>query len=472
MKNQTSSKSSKQHGAKFRLAIIVTTLVVLTASSAHAGKGAYLYFVNHSDSTMSFECDGSREGLTDNSEMCNKVDGTVSPRSAQGATNSAERIYIEERKSASVTYMKIRIQAGSFDDTVKIYAKGDSWHVGHVESPKQLSVSIDGSGSQDKITFELGSNRNWMASLPNKDIPLNQLLLMGTHDSTTAKYARDSSIFTGPFMVPYVVTQSMSIPEQLRFGIRFLDLRFGCLDSSCNKISLVHGSVQLFHHMVPTMDDIVKFLRDNPSEAVIVSMKIDDDKHSDAGSKIVDAISNYIARNRSSFYNASRGTKPKFSEVQGKIYIVDRTGGASSGDLGTVGSQLYVDDDVKFGEDGVFRYQDRYQNPDYDEKINAVRAFGKDYMNANHFNCFFNLNFLSAAGADGSTIKDYASRVNSKYFAKATFGSRHAGIYIMDFPKVYSGAPKEESYYFTVDKLIHRSLQNSATYTGGPPSCP
>jgi hypothetical protein len=76
----------------------------------------------------------------------------------------------------------------------------------------------------------------WMKSLPatTKALPLNRIILPGTHDSGTSLVSYSTEIFTAPVSCikpvqngfdAWVTTQSQTVLQQLQSGIRSLDLR-------------------------------------------------------------------------------------------------------------------------------------------------------------------------------------------------------------------------------------------------------
>ena len=97
----------------------------------------------------------------------------------------------------------------------------------------------------------------WQSGIPN-ETRINQFTIPGTHDSAT---------YTA--VVPPVKTQHHDIYEQLRHGIRFLDAR--CVQWE-GALYMYHGGLPLKLKFDEFLDPCVKFLMENPSECLIISV--------------------------------------------------------------------------------------------------------------------------------------------------------------------------------------------------------
>lgn len=117
-----------------------------------------------------------------------------------------------------------------------------------------------------------GLNPQWMLTLPSTKT-LDQLSLPGTHDSGT--FPGNSG--------PWATTQTMTIREQLVSGIRWLDIRLRHYDpvalKNCNdthtspncRLAVFHGDFrQAVDVELEIFSPVVTFLRDHPSETVIM----------------------------------------------------------------------------------------------------------------------------------------------------------------------------------------------------------
>jgi len=103
---------------------------------------------------------------------------------------------------------------------------------------------------------------SWMGKLRDST-PLGALSIPGTHNSPTHHVA-----------LPSVRCQSVSIPEQLNNGVRFLDIR---VQPDGRELTLVHGAFPIALSGPKKLSDAIKdcynFLDKNRSETIIVSLK-------------------------------------------------------------------------------------------------------------------------------------------------------------------------------------------------------
>ena len=107
-------------------------------------------------------------------------------------------------------------------------------------------------------------------SLLSDDIYLSELNIAGTHDSATAFVAMENA----------ARCQDKTIAEQLDMGVRLLDIR---LSKKGDEFYLVHSLADCYSDKEKTMrtsfSDVLEvcksFLKDNPQETLIVSIKQD-----------------------------------------------------------------------------------------------------------------------------------------------------------------------------------------------------
>lgn len=97
--------------------------------------------------------------------------------------------------------------------------------------------------------------RNWMGKLPDY-MRLSDLSIPGTHDTASYNYGG-----------PIVRTQAWDMTDQLKAGIRFLDIRIRNVNG---KFRTVHGSVDLRMELDTVLDDIQAFLEEHPTETVLM----------------------------------------------------------------------------------------------------------------------------------------------------------------------------------------------------------
>ena len=147
---------------------------------------------------------------------------------------------------------------------------------------------------------------NWMKNIPDETF-LSEINIPGTHDSATrfCQYSYFSRC------------QELSVFEQLNIGVRFLDLR---VEKNGDKLQLVHAASKCFktasHQGLLLLEDVFSdcraFLKANPSETLIISIKCD---HGDTSENTFDTLFQHYL-NEDFWYKENR--IPQLFEVRGK----------------------------------------------------------------------------------------------------------------------------------------------------------
>lgn len=133
--------------------------------------------------------------------------------------------------------------------------------------------------------------KNWMSYLEDSR-KLSELTLPGTHDSMTYTITKGlikglsnevlegivGSLTLGGLITVEVIyrctnCQTLTLSEQLEAGIRFLDIR---LRKDGNKLEAYHGGIRLHVNFGEIQDTCVSFLKANPGETIIMSIKNED----------------------------------------------------------------------------------------------------------------------------------------------------------------------------------------------------
>lgn len=116
--------------------------------------------------------------------------------------------------------------------------------------------------------FSSAKLSSWMAELKD-ETPLSALSIPGTHNSHTYHIA-----------LPSVRCQAVSVRDQLKNGVRFLDIRLMPMsvgDMSQRDLALVHGAFPVAltgnKYFKNLIKDVISFLAANPSETIIMSLK-------------------------------------------------------------------------------------------------------------------------------------------------------------------------------------------------------
>lgn len=179
--------------------------------------------------------------------------------------------------------------------------------------------------------FPLYTNySNWMSTLPNQNILLSQINLPGSHDSASINKL---------FVTPYSC-QDYSLTDQMKAGIRFLDIRVQILYGSGSngfEFWTCHGDqtfgigVNQYQSLSSAFDECQSFLQANPTEALVMSLKIDDNSslspadQSGALGALVNEIWKYQqAHAKGSDLFLIEGDMPTLEEAKGKIFLINR----------------------------------------------------------------------------------------------------------------------------------------------------
>lgn len=160
------------------------------------------------------------------------------------------------------------------------------------------------------------SYSSWMQNLAD-ETPLSALSVPGTHNSPTYHHA-----------LPSVRCQIVPVREQLKRGIRFLDIRVQPEHPSKpdkDGLILVHGvfptSLAGPRHLRPVVKEVLDFLSKNPSESVIMSVKREGPgKATDA--QLSRIMRDHYANDNHQWFTAPR--IPSLGEARGKIVLVRR----------------------------------------------------------------------------------------------------------------------------------------------------
>jgi 1-phosphatidylinositol phosphodiesterase len=106
----------------------------------------------------------------------------------------------------------------------------------------------------------------WMKYIP-EELPLSMVSIPGTHNSCAR------------LPVPWVQCQSDTLTEQLHMGIRYFDFRLGI---SFNVLRVYHGGSPLSVTFADAVKELYDFLKDHPSEAVMLQIKHEGTDRNDA----------------------------------------------------------------------------------------------------------------------------------------------------------------------------------------------
>jgi len=195
---------------------------------------------------------------------------------------------------------------------------------------------------------------DWMADLDDAQ-PLSALTIPGTHDSGALYSIADVA----------GKCQSLSIAEQLKAGVRFFDIR---LQLRGEKLAVVHSFVDQMTDFADVLDDMTNFLRDHPTEFLLVSIKQDADaKH--PTTTFAKAVEQMLSVD-SMLVRTDRTLPKTVADARGTMTVLARYADAAIGVPAYDGWQ----DNTSFAI-GDFYVQDHYA-------IDAITDKQQDIMNA------------------------------------------------------------------------------------------
>lgn len=158
----------------------------------------------------------------------------------------------------------------------------------------------------------------WMEQLEDS-ISINNINLPGTHDS--------AAISSLPYIHTPYACQDYSIEDQLKYGIRVLDIRLKVLlkdNGSQFEFKTCHGDIgwNEYETLESVMNKCKEFLTNNPSEFIIMSLKIDDNSKKYNYNKIFNQLKNFL--NNYPIVTTNDTAIPYLGTVRGKIFILNR----------------------------------------------------------------------------------------------------------------------------------------------------
>jgi 1-phosphatidylinositol phosphodiesterase len=186
-----------------------------------------------------------------------------------------------------------------------------------------LVIATPGTWAHETQAYRINEveRTDWMKDLPN--VPLSELSIPGTHDSGAS--GEDFVLF---LVRDIVLTQVMSISEQLNTGIRMFDIRLGRNSDNCPgpAIWIFHGSFcQGFLFTNDVLEAMKKFLAEHPSEAILMRMKHEQDDGGPLEEDLLAVLELYSEPDSKGFYKGLyKGGKsnPMLDDIRGKIVIL------------------------------------------------------------------------------------------------------------------------------------------------------
>ncbi len=293
------------------------------------------------------------------------------------------------------------------------------------------------------------NTQKWMESVSDGKL-ISELTIPGTHDSATYN-PKDWSA-----LAPVQATQcqTLSIEDQLKNGVRFLDIRL----KNDNGLRLYHNVVDLKLTFEADILAVCKgFLEANPTETILMSIK----NESEPNKSSTESIAAFFKLLTSTLFDQAykniiynRNELPLLGGVRGKIVLFRRFAipEKTSADFCGLNITDNFPDDTSSGftnETINYYVQDAYKSWDEHWTSTVPKAKFDNHVKpclvkavSDGSPTTIYLNFLSATGMDagiiGNTTPKYLSdTVNPcviTYLGGSGQGKNRFGIVIIDFP--------------------------------------
>ncbi|MFJ8116632.1 phosphatidylinositol-specific phospholipase C domain-containing protein [Bacillus mycoides] len=286
-----------------------------------------------------------------------------------------------------------------------------------------FTILFSSIGAQE--TLAAFTYSDWMKDIPDSR-KLAELSIPGTHDSGTFR-------LTESIKSVWSKTQEHDFRYQMDHGVRFFDIR-GCVEDN-NTIVLYHGPIFLHVTLHEFIEDAKSFLKDYPSETIIMSLK--EENKSGGNDAFATTFENQYFRD------------PIFLKTEGNITLEDSRGKIVllrrySGSRMAGGFRDFVwknNETFTSRVNGHMKVtvQDKY-NVTYEKKKEAIDSMLNetiaDATNSEHIH--INFTSLSSGGAAWSSPYYYASYLNSFAASKVKHENlkkpgAKAGWVVMDY---------------------------------------
>ena len=151
----------------------------------------------------------------------------------------------------------------------------------------------------------------WMKTIRD-DVQLSEMALPGTHDSATFQ------VTWYPIFKDIVETQTLGFDKQLEYGVRVFDLR---IRRTGEGLALHHGAVYLDRMLGSALESIERFLRDNPSETVLIRVRDEYQADANVSQNLQQVFEQYLQR-FAGIYLKTQNPKLTLGEARGKFVVL------------------------------------------------------------------------------------------------------------------------------------------------------
>ncbi|MFI1265611.1 MULTISPECIES: phosphatidylinositol-specific phospholipase C [Streptomyces] len=293
--------------------------------------------------------------------------------------------------------------------------------VGLAVSP---AVATDG---VDTYGLERASNPDWMSRLPDESA-LTDLSIPGTHDTMARA------------VTPIAETQKSDLPQQLRSGIRALDIRLRHIG---DVFTIHHGMVYLNKNFTQVLQETANFLKEHPRETVLMRLQQEHTEENVTRS-FEQTLKWYVERNpetagimRQHLWRPKsvNDAFPRLGDTRGKIIFLQNF--YSSEDFGLRWSRPDMDIEDHYEVPTIFQISRRWDDARNQLEKLKNPASGKMYIT--HFSGVSLGAFPDAVaggvlGIEGVNSHGYAYLESVNFPCAPRHCLKKAGVIMMDFP--------------------------------------
>lgn len=247
----------------------------------------------------------------------------------------------------------------------------------------------------------------WMTTLLPDWLSIVDVLIPGTHDSGT--FAVESKGCAAIDVASR--TQNWDLASQLRYGVRFLDLR---VKSSG---AIYHGSVRCNLRLKDVFAECADFLQRHPLEFLLARIK-----HESPTKRTANKVAGLMAQCVKSFPFWCGQAMPALAELRGKIVLLQEWEGEQLG--------------LQWGCP-LMRIQDVFWRSSGKRKwLILSKHLAYSLATSEHAQTVLNVHFASATSIPYQTPRSIAQVVNPRLAEYLNAGMLPTGIIIMDFPTI------------------------------------
>lgn len=268
-------------------------------------------------------------------------------------------------------------------------------------------------GIKDVGGFE---KNDWMKDIDGTKY-ISEISIPGTHNS--------GALYEPAYGV--AKCQKYTIGDQLDMGVRFLDVRASV---SFGKLKISHGIVYQGQNFEKFVNACYDFLKENPSETVIFSLR-NEDGEGEKNSKFISLLKKEINSNENMWYTQNK--LPKLYEVRGRLVLINRFDREC--DLGLNAAHSWSNNSALFSiyNDGYFiNVQDVYAPETIDIKKDAVISFIRNNNRPAVVTPALCINFLSAVTSTGN-IPETSAEMNEFFKEYSKTNPPFYGCMVFDY---------------------------------------